>query len=62
MWGCSMLQEKEGYMRDLEDLIPQLETTMREKAELEQELASARRAAQVCMHAFCHHCAGICNQ
>ena len=30
-------------MRDLEELIPQLETTMREKAELEQQLAAVAR-------------------
>ena len=31
-------------MRDLEELIPQLETIMREKAALEQDLASMGRA------------------
>lgn len=31
-------------MRDLEELIPQVETTMQEKAELEQQLASEERA------------------
>ena len=40
-----LAQEKDGYLRELDELIPQLEGLMDEKGNLEQQLQSAQASA-----------------
>ena len=59
----TMLQEKQGYLRELEELIPQMETLIQDKETLDQQvsfmlLSSATRACLCCTL----HCFSACSK
>ena len=55
MHGNVSWQEKASYMRELEELIPQMENLIQDKATLEEQVALLPLLHAVCVSALCLH-------